>query len=577
VGTATVIALVAATAAGRAKARHLASVLPEAQLLPGRPGEALPDAFARASGIVVFLATGIAVRLLAPLLSDKRRDPGVVCVDDAGRFAIALTGGHAGGANRLAERVAGALGAAPVITTASEATGLPGLEALGQDNGFGIEPGGDLAAVGAALVGGERVALVSDRRRPIGPLPPNVVGDRGARSGPAIVIDDRLGEPPRPAVVYRPPSLVVGVGASRGASADQIMALIDGALADAGLAGASVAALASVDAKAGEPGLVAAARVLARPLRLHPAGALAGIDVPNPSETVRLAVGTPSVAEAAALREAGTGAELVVPKRRSAVATVAVARRAVRGRLALVGLGPGDEALLPPLARRALVRAEVVVGLARYVESVRHLLRPGTRTEPYRLGEELKRCQRAIGEAAAGGSVALVSSGDPGVYAMASPALEQPGIEHVDVEVVPGVTAAHAAAALAGSPLGHDHCSISLSDLLTPWEAIRGRVRAAAEADFVVSFYNPRSRERDWQLDEARELLLERRPGYTPVAMVSDAHRPGQRVTLTTLDQLDAAEASMATTVIVGSSQTRMVDGRMVTPRGYRAAVEAVR
>jgi cobalt-precorrin 5A hydrolase / cobalt-factor III methyltransferase / precorrin-3B C17-methyltransferase len=570
-----VIALVAATAAGRARARDLAGVLPEARLLPGQPSQALPDAFAAASGIVLFAATGIAVRLLAPLLGDKRSDPGVVCVDDAGRFAVALTGGHAGGANRLAERVAAALGAQTVITTASEATGVPGLEALARDNGFAIDPASKLAPVAGALVSGERVALVSDRRRPLGPLPPNVVCDASARQGPAIVIDDRLEDPPHPAVIYRPPSLTVGVGASRGAGPDEILALIEEALAEAGLATASVGGLASVEAKAGEPGLLAAAEALGRPLRVHPAAALAGMEVPNPSEVVLAAVGTPSVAEAAALLEAGDGGELVIAKRRSAMATVAVARRAVRGRLAIVGLGPGDEALLPPLARRALARAELVVGLGRYVESIRHLLRPGTRAEPYRLGQELERCRRAVAEAAAGASVALVSGGDPGVYAMASPALEQPGIERVEVEVVPGVTAAHAAAALAGSPLGHDHCSISLSDLLTPWATIRERLRAAAEADFVVSLYNPRSRERDWQLEEAREVLLERRAGSTPVAVVSDAHRPAQRVTLSTLDELDTARVSMAATVIVGSSQTRMVDGRMVTPRGYRAAVEA--
>ncbi|MFL5820209.1 MAG: precorrin-3B C(17)-methyltransferase [Solirubrobacteraceae bacterium] len=569
------IALIAATPAGRAHARHLAAALPDAELLAGRPSEALPEAFRRASGMVLFLATGIAVRLLAPLLAGKRTDPGVVCVDDAARFAVALVGGHAGGANRLAERVAGALGAAPVITTASDATGLPALDALAEENGFAIDAGSDLAAVGAALIGGERVALVSDRRRPLGPLPPNVVADGAARSGPAIVIDDRVVDPPHPAAIYRPPSLTVGVGASRGASADEIVDLVGAALADAGLSPASVNALASVDAKAGEPGLLAAARALGRPLRLHPAPALAATVVPNPSEVVRRAIGTPSVAEAAALREAGAGAKLVVAKRRSAMATVAVARRAVRGRLAVVGLGPGDDALLPGLARRALARAQLVVGLRRYVDSIRHLLRPGTDVEPYRLGDEVERCRRAVAEAAAGGSVALVSSGDPGVYAMASPALEQPAIERVDVEVVPGITAAQAAAALAGSPLGHDHCAISLSDLLTPWETIRERVEAAAQSDFVISFYNPRSHERDWQLEEARDVLRERRPGTTPVAVVSDAHRPDQRVTLTTLDDLDPGEVSMTTTVIVGSSQTRLVDGRMVTPRGYHAPVEA--
>jgi cobalt-precorrin 5A hydrolase/precorrin-3B C17-methyltransferase len=568
-----VIALIAATASGRARAEHLANALPDARLLPGRPGDALPGAFARASGIVLFLATGAAVRLIAPLLGDKRSDPGVVCVDDAARFAVALTGGHAGGANTLAERVAESLGATPVITTASDSAGIPGLEGLAETMAFAIEAGSDLSAVGSALVAGEPVALMSDRRWPLPPLPPNVA--RGRAAGPAILITDREVEPPRPAVVYRPPSLVVGVGCSRGAAAEDILALIDSALSRAGLAPASVSALASIDVKHDEPGLLAAASARGWPLCLFGASELDAIAVPNPSEAVRRAVGTASVAESAALCEAGRPAELVVLKRRSQTVTVAVARRPVRGRQALVSLGPGDDSLLPPAARRALARAELVVGLARYVDSVRHLLRPGTRVETYALGEEVERCRRAVDEAEAGGSVALVSSGDVGVYGMASPALELGGLQHVDVEVVPGITAAHACAALAGSPLGHDHCAISLSDLLTPWEVIRERVRAAGEADLVIALYNPRSRGRDWQLEEARDVLLDHRSPDTPVAVVSDAHRPGQRVTLTTLERLDCQPVSMTTTVLVGSSQTRLIGGRMVTPRGYRVAAEA--
>jgi cobalt-precorrin 5A hydrolase/precorrin-3B C17-methyltransferase len=560
---------------------------------------------------VLFLATGAAVRLIAPLLRDKREDPGVVCVDDAGRWAVALAGGHGGGANAVAERVAAALGATAVITTASDAAGLPALDALGLDLGFRIAPGSDLSEVGAALVGGRPVRLVSDRRWPLGPLPPNVVpntdGVRSCnRTSPALVISDRLVDPPHPAVVYRPPSLVVGVGCSRGAVAGEILDLVDTVLAEGGLARDSVSALASVDLKGDEPGLLEAAAARGWPLRLWSAEDLAGVDVPNPSEVVRAAVGTPSVAEAASLREAaapwcsnarsdpGRGRdrgreaaapwcsnarsdpELVVPKRKSAMVTAAVARRPVRGRLALVGLGPGDDALLPPLARDALARAELVVGLARYVDSVRHLLRPGTRVETYALGEETARCRRAGAEAAAGGSVALVSSGDVGVYAMASPALEGGGLANVDVVVVPGVTAANAAAALLGSPLGHDHCLVSLSDLLTPWEAIRARVRAAAEGDFVVAFYNPRSRARDWQLEEALALLGEHRGPGTPAAVVTDAYRPGQRVTLTTLAGLDTDEVTMTSLVVVGSSQTRVVEGRMVTPRGYRVTAEAL-
>jgi cobalt-precorrin 5A hydrolase/precorrin-3B C17-methyltransferase len=167
-----------------------------------------------------------------------------------------------------------------------------------------------------------------------------------------------------------------------------------------------------------------------------------------------------------------------------------------------------------------------------------------------------------------GAAVALVSGGDAGVYGMASPALAEATAE-VEVIGVPGVTAALAAAALLGAPLGHDHCAISLSDLLTPWPVISRRLKAAAEGDFVISLYNPRSQGRSWQLEEARRLLLSERGPRTPVGLVTDAYRPGQRVELTTLGQLDVANAGMTTTVVIGSRQTRMVAGRMVTPRGY--------
>ena len=560
------IGLVWATPRGGALAAQLERAWPDARAFPGRPGAALRAAWAESDALVAFMAAGAAIRLAAPLLAGKRVDPGLVCVDDAGRFAVALTGGHAGGANRLAARVAEALGAKPVVTTASDALGLPALDQFGADLGFRLEEGAELATVAAALVAGDPVTLLSDQRWPLPPLPGNVtVAEEPV--APCLVVSDRLVEWPRPALVYRPPSLLVGVGCSRGAPAEEILDLIDTALADAALAPASVATLASVDAKRGEPGLAAAARARGWPLRFHPAGELAVVPVPNPSAAAAHAVGTPSVAEAAALADGR--AELVVPKRKTARATVAVARTRPRGRLYLVGTGPGDTALLPPLARDALARCELVVGLDRYVEGIRGLLRPGTRVAASAVGGEVERARLALAEAAAGTAVALVSGGDAGVYGMASPALAEAGAD-VEVVGVPGVTAALAAAALLGAPLGHDHCAISLSDLLTPWEAIRRRVRAAAEGDFVACFYNPRSAGRDWQLAEARLLLLEHRKPDTPVGVVTDAWRPGQRVTLTTLGELDLAEVGMTTTVVVGSTLTRVVAGRMVTPRGYR-------
>lgn len=564
------IGLVAATANGRRRAAHLAEVWNDAYLYDGKPKVALRAAWDKCDSIILFLATGAAVRLIAPLLEDKHRDPGVVCVDDAERFATVLIGGHAAGANGLAGRVAGALGATPVVTTASDSLSVPALDALGQKLGFKIEEGSDLAAVGAALVSGEEVQLVSEWRWPIGPMPENVVPVEssvalGELQGPSILISDELLDAPRPSIVYRPSSLVVGVGCSRGAGAAEILGLIDSALREAGVAQKSVALLASIDAKSEEVGLLETAKDIGVQLRFHAAGELATVEVPNPSPAVAEAVGTPSVAEAAVL---ASGAELVLEKRKSRNATVAIGRLPVRGQLALVSLGPGDDALIPPLAREMLAGAELVIGLEQYVDRIRHLLRPGTRVLTLPLGNEVARAEKALAEARAGSSVALVSSGDVGVYAMASPALELAG-EEVDVNIVPGVTAAQAAASLLGSPLGHDHCSISLSDLLTPWEVVESRVRAAALGDFVVSLYNPRSKQRDWQLGKAREILLEHRAPDTPVGIVKDAYRATQRVTLTDLASIRPKDVNMLTVVVIGNSQTRIVAGRMVTPRGY--------
>ncbi len=560
------IGLVAATANGHRNAAHLERAWPDARLYEGKPKEALRRAWKECDGIVLFLAVGAAVRLVAPLLEDKHRDPGVVCVDDAARFAVALTGGHGGGANALAGRMADTLGATPVVTTASDVAGVPALDSLGARLGFKIEDDSDLAAVGAALISGGQINLVSDVRRPLGPLPENVIRVEDPEP-PLILISDRVVDAPRPAMVYRPPSLVAGVGCSRGARAEEIMDLLDRSLEEAGLSKKSVASLASIEAKSDEIGLLEAAKELDVPLRFYSVEDLSAMEVPNPSSVVEYAIGTPSVAEASVL---ASGAELAVEKRKSGNATVAVGRLPVRGRLFLVSLGPGDDALIPPLARQALAASELVVGLGQYVDRVRHLLRPGTQISTPPLGEEIERAKRALTEARAGGSVALVSGGDVGIYAMASPALEISD-DDVDVTVVPGVTAAQAAASLLGSPLGHDHCSISLSDLLTPWEVIRERVRAAAEADFVLSLYNPRSKGRDWQLGKTREILLGHRSPDTPVGIVKDAYRPTQKVIFTDLGSLRPEDVDMLTTVIVWNSRTEIRAGRMVTPRGYEA------
>ncbi|WP_059009439.1 precorrin-3B C(17)-methyltransferase [Streptomyces specialis] len=558
------IGLISATAAGAAARDRLATVWPDrTRVYEGPAGDAVRRAFAECDQLVCFLATGATVRLLAPLLTEKSADPGVVCVDEAGRHAVALLGGHAGGANDLARAGAEALpGCDPVVTTATDAAGIPGLDTLG------LPVEGAAAAVSRAILDGEPVTLRADATWPWPALPPNVTA--AAPGSWTLAVTDRLLAPDDgTTAVLRPPSLVVGVGASRGVAAEEVLTLVEETLASAGLSGRSVAALATVTAKADEAGLNEAARRLGVELWTYPAEELAAVSVPNPSDAPLAAVGTASVAEAAALTGAGPGGELVAEKRKSAMATCAVARRRPRGRLAVVGLGPGARDLLTPRAADELRRAAVVVGLDQYLDRVRDLIRPGARVLESGLGAEEERARTAVEEARAGYAVALVGSGDAGVYAMASPALAGAS-EDIDVVGVPGVTAALAAAAVLGAPLGHDHVSISLSDLHTPWEVIERRVRAAASADLVVTFYNPRSRGRDWQLPKALELLAGHRAPDTPVGVVRNASRPDESWALTTLAALDPGTVDMMTVVLVGNSATRVVAGRMVTPRGYR-------
>jgi cobalt-precorrin 5A hydrolase/precorrin-3B C17-methyltransferase len=505
-------------------------------------------------GLVLFLATGAAVRIIAPLLADKHHDPAVVCVDEAGRFSVALCGGHAGGANELARTVAGYLAAEPVITTGSDSVGRAGLDQLP-----GFVAAGDVAAVATALLDGRAVRLDNPYDWPV-PL----TGD-AAGAVLVTVTDHLVVTGPGQAVLYTP-SLVAGVGTSSNAEAGEVADLLAEVLADAGLAVESLAQVATIDRRVDHRAIVA----LGYPIRAFPAVDLADMDVPTPSETVREAVGTPSVCEAAALLAAGPGAELVVAKRSGPTATVAIARRrGPRGHLALVGLGPGGAAHRTPAAEHAVRRAEVVLGYRAYLEQCADLRGPAQEWVASPIGDEVVRAKQALAEAGAGRQVALVCSGDSGIYGMASIVVELVD-RGVDIDVIPGVTAATAGAAVLGAPLGHDHVALSLSDLLTSWEVIERRLRAAAQSDLVVSLYNPRSRGRTWQLDAARRILLEHRPPATPAGIVTDAGRAGECGVVTTLADLDVELVGMTSVVIIGSSTTTVVHGRMVTPRGYR-------
>jgi precorrin-3B C17-methyltransferase len=244
------------------------------------------------------------------------------------------------------------------------------------------------------------------------------------------------------------------------------------------------------------------------------------------------------------------------------------------GKLWIVGMGPGDQGLITPEARQAVEASTDLVGYRLYLDLLGPLAQSRRRHEAA-LGEEVRRAEMALDLALEGKATALVSSGDAGIYAMASVLFERLAErspeerQRVDINVAAGVSAMQVAAAHAGAPLGHDFCTVSLSDLLTPWEVIEKRLNAAAEGDFVVALYNPRSERRDWQLNHAREKLLEHRPAETPVVIARHLGREDERVDKTTLKDFDPATVDMLAVVLVGNSQSRSVDEWVYTPRGY--------
>jgi cobalt-precorrin 5A hydrolase/precorrin-3B C17-methyltransferase len=583
--------------------------------------ETLASAWPHSAGFVVVGATGLVTRLIAPLLQEKRRDPAVVVVDPLGRFAIPLLGGHGAGAEALSQRVAALLGGTAVLSGASSGSGRLALDAFGSQWGW-RRGGGDWDALmrhGAARDGrlpvrqeagsrlwrqlpaaaphGERSE--GDQASPITPAPvttqlPMARPSPAAAPEPATI--DAAAEHREllvtagegPGCRWHPPCLWLGIGCELGTDLALLERLVVAGLAAAQLAVAAVAGLASIDRKGDEPALLELAAKRGWPLRLFQAEQLAQVPVPNPSAVVAAEMGTASVAEAAALLAAGAGAQLLLPKqieRRQAgengAATLAICQALdqwapQRGQLHLVGSGPGRLDLLTPAARQALASSSAWVGYGLYLDLLEPLRRPDQLRLDGRLTEERARCAEALALACQGLPVALVSSGDSGIYAMAGLALELwlqlPANDRPGFAVHPGISALQLAAARAGAPLMHDFCTISLSDRLTPWEVIERRLRAAAAGDFVVALYNPRSRDRHWQLQRACELLLEGRPASTPVAIARQLGRSEEAVSLHSLGSLPIEQVDMLTLVLVGNSSSYLQDGKMMTPRGYPGA-----
>ena len=593
------VALVCLSAAAQTLAMRLKQHLPGASVhgLSGRASDAdvsfrdttahLQALFREGVPIAGVCAAGILIRALAPLLDDKHAEPPVVAVAEDGSVVVPLLGGHHG-ANRLARTIAAATAGVPAITTAGDVRF--GLALDDPPPGWRVGDAAAVKPVTAALLAGEPVALTveADTAHWL-----TAAGLSFAQSADhAIRITDRRVEPAATTLALHPPVLAVGVGCERDAAPDETLALVRATLDEHGLAEGAVACVVSVDVKADEPAVHAVGEALGVPTRFFPAARLEE-ETPRlatPSETVFRAVGCHGVAEAAALAAAGPAARLIVAKTVGGRATCAIARapEAIgaadvgrpQGSLAIVGIGPGRAGWRTQEAVQALSTATDVVGYQLYLDLVADLI-AGKEQHSAPMTEEAARARTALELAAEGRRVALISSGDAGIYGLASLVFElldredHPEWNRIALSVAPGITALQAAAARAGALIGHDFCAISLSTLLTPWARIEARVRAAAEADFVVAFYNPVSQRRRSEIERARDILLAHRPPTTPVLLARNLGRDGETEVIIPLADLTADHADMLTLVMVGSSQTRaVVRGRrqwLYTPRGYAA------
>ncbi|MEW7856076.1 precorrin-3B C(17)-methyltransferase [Pseudomonas chlororaphis] len=513
-------------------------------------GATLRQLYQQDTPIIALCAAGIVIRTLAPLLLEKGAEPPVLAVAEDGSAVVPLLGGL-GGVNVMAREIAAGLGVAAAITTSGELRF--GTCLLNPPSGYAL---GDLELgkrFVSDLLGGESVRIegaapwLAEARLP---------EDRHARL--TIRVGSAEREPAANELLIYPRSVLIACNGNI-AGADALRE----ALHQKHIAVQSVACLLAADCDMASPALRQAAADLGVPLRFAPAAG-------SVAELAQQAV--PQL-----LPPLSVGEDIAIAVASQPLDPQQIGRP--RGRLAVIGLGPGAAELMVPAVKAELARANDILGYETYVRMA----------GPFRADqvmhctdnrEEMQRARHAFELAAQGRSVVVVSSGDPGVFAMAAAVLEalhessEPSWHQVELEILPGVSASLATAAQAGAPLGHDFCVLSLSDNLKPWAIIEKRLDLASQADLALAFYNPISRSRPWQLGRALEIVRQHRTADTPVVLGRDIGRPGQTLRVITLGELTAEQVDMRTMVLVGSSTTcvfpKAGGGEWVyTPRWY--------
>jgi cobalt-precorrin 5A hydrolase / precorrin-3B C17-methyltransferase len=529
-------------------------------------GDTLRELFAQGTPIIGICAAGILIRTLAPMLSNKRQEPPVLAVAEDGSAVVPLLGGLSG-VNDLARQIATGLDVKAAITTTGDVRF--GMVLENPPPGYRLVNPEYAKSFTSEMLAGTKVRLegnatwLSNSSLPIDP--------NGKLS---ILITEKLIPSTADRMVYHPTTLAIAIDTTTKMTADELITLIRQQLAAANLSPTSIAGIFAPNTVASDTRIHAIAEVLKIPARFFPLTQLES----------SLSLGH-SLTQASVLTSVGADGRLISS---SSSVEIAIAPQPIdsnttgkpQGKLAIIGTGPGSSQWMSPQVKEILKAATDLVGYKTYLDLIGSLADGKQRHESDNR-EELARARAALDLASTGKYVAVVSSGDPGIYAMAAAIFEaldcntrNPEWDSIDIQVAPGISAMQAAAAAIGAPLGHDFCAISLSDILKPWSIIEQRITTASQGDFAIAFYNPVSKERTWQLTAARDILLRYRNPNTPVVLARNLGRTEESVKVITLEQLTPEDADMRTVILIGSTKTRIIkrsDGNVwvYTPRRY--------
>ncbi len=536
--------------------------------------------------LIIFIGSiAASIRIINPFLTSKDQDPGVIVIDNKCSKIVPLIGLHQSNTHNISCQISNLLGGEIIETHNSSDQSLLNLDAFG--NQWGWKRSGKIKDWSKLVIkqakneeifckqlSGNSLWKTSESAEIINQI------DKKETKKPDSTFHVSIFE--NHGITWHPPVLWIGIGCERNTSKELIANSLNNLLESRNLSQQSIAGFATIDIKKDEKGILELSEEKNLPIKFFSKKDLSTIIVPNPSNVVQKEIGTPSVAEASCLLAAGEESKLLEEKRifknQSGAVTIAVAEsknqyNPTHGEIHIIGSGPGDISFLTNNARKALSRCTVWIGYKMYLDLIKPLKRKDQVLIESKLTEEKDRCSKAIKLAEEGIKVALISSGESGFYGMAGLLLEL--LQKIKkeyrpyFEVHPGISSVQLAAAISGAPLMNDFCTVSLSDKLTPWSLIEKRIKGALAGDFVIALFNPQSIERNWQLKSVIDICLQSRHGGTPVLLARQVGRENQTKKFSTLNTIPFKEIDMLSIIIIGNSQTTLVDEIFLTPRGY--------